>query len=207
MIRRPPRSTLFPYTTLFRSSDTPRSRRSCPVAPSPRSGRGGCRWNRLQTCRLLSTWRDLGFRRTRHQVRGQRSQEPQLLEVADVGEIPDERRLERRDLARQLLIRERFQQVLRPPSRTTSSDGDTELGEAGEDERGDHRAFSNRGGHTLRRAVADVACGEEPDAARLQREWIAIQRPAVGRVARCEEILSSEDVAGGIGEDVLARTP
>jgi hypothetical protein len=45
---------------------------------------------------------------------------------------------------------------------TTSSDGDTELGEAGEDERGDHRAFSNRGGHTLRRAVADVARGEEP---------------------------------------------
>src|SRR5262245_63519722 len=30
MIRRPPRSTLFPYTTLFRSStSTPRSRRPC----------------------------------------------------------------------------------------------------------------------------------------------------------------------------------
>src|SRR3712207_7192111 len=26
MIRRPPRSTLFPYTTLFRSDDTPRER-------------------------------------------------------------------------------------------------------------------------------------------------------------------------------------
>src|SRR3712207_7170896 len=34
MIRRPPRSTLFPYTTLFRS----RSRR----APAPRSPRAGC---------------------------------------------------------------------------------------------------------------------------------------------------------------------
>jgi len=50
------------------------------------------------------------------------SQEPQLLEVTDVGEIPDERRLERRDLARQLLVRERLQQILRPPSRALESD-------------------------------------------------------------------------------------
>src|SRR2546426_6938459 len=35
MIRRPPRSTLFPYTTLFRSaSKQPRSSR-CPHAPTP----------------------------------------------------------------------------------------------------------------------------------------------------------------------------
>src|SRR6266542_5627750 len=94
----------------------------------------------------------------------------------------------------------------RARSRATSSDGDTELGEAGEDERGDHRAFSNRGGHTLRRAVTDIACGEEPHAAGLERERIASERPAVRR-ARCEEILSSQDVAGGIGEDVLARAP
>src|SRR3712207_6956001 len=32
MIRRPPRSTLFPYTTLFRSS---RARRSCIALPTP----------------------------------------------------------------------------------------------------------------------------------------------------------------------------
>src|SRR6266550_5616545 len=86
-----------------------------------------------------------------------------------------------------------------------SSDRDTELREAGEDERGDHGAFSNRGSHALRRAVADVACSEEPDAARLERERIAIERPAVGRVARCKEILSGQDVADGIGEDVGAR--
>src|SRR5438477_5491109 len=36
MIRRPPRSTLFPYTTLFRSDVTAR-RRSSPVAHSHRS--------------------------------------------------------------------------------------------------------------------------------------------------------------------------
>src|SRR6266536_2866632 len=36
MIRRPPRSTLFPYTTLFRSS--------CPARPWPRRGRRGARW-------------------------------------------------------------------------------------------------------------------------------------------------------------------
>src|SRR5690349_22147894 len=40
MIRRPPRSTLFPYTTLFRSSSpAPRISRSCvaSVKPAPRS--------------------------------------------------------------------------------------------------------------------------------------------------------------------------
>src|SRR2546427_4946080 len=45
MIRRPPRSTLFPYTTLFRSRSSPRSR-SMPLATRPpawsstRSARG-----------------------------------------------------------------------------------------------------------------------------------------------------------------------
>src|SRR6267142_4638159 len=35
MIRRPPRSTLFPYTTLFRSPRRPRSRsRCCQTAPT-----------------------------------------------------------------------------------------------------------------------------------------------------------------------------
>src|SRR5204863_6109455 len=37
MIRRPPRSTLFPYTTLFRSHAAPRVARSLPSAPA------GCR--------------------------------------------------------------------------------------------------------------------------------------------------------------------
>src|SRR2546430_10963059 len=42
MIRRPPRSTLFPYTTLFRSS--PRRGRACICAPLQfrRLLRGGC---------------------------------------------------------------------------------------------------------------------------------------------------------------------
>src|SRR5258708_9203729 len=38
MIRRPPRSTLFPYTTLFRSC--PRSSASAPRTPSRTSGSG-----------------------------------------------------------------------------------------------------------------------------------------------------------------------
>ena len=37
-------------------------------------------------------------------------QEPELLEVPDVGEIPDERRLQLRDLRCQLLVRERLEQ-------------------------------------------------------------------------------------------------
>src|SRR2546427_8118996 len=48
MIRRPPRSTLFPYTTLFRSTPAPAGRearggspgpRSWPVSPSPNQQR------------------------------------------------------------------------------------------------------------------------------------------------------------------------
>src|SRR2546427_8232247 len=41
MIRRPPRSTLFPYTTLFRSPGAPRGRRGAPTR-RPRSGSGSC---------------------------------------------------------------------------------------------------------------------------------------------------------------------
>src|SRR2546422_6473034 len=40
MIRRPPRSTLFPYTTLFRSRPRARAPRD---GPRPRSSRGGSR--------------------------------------------------------------------------------------------------------------------------------------------------------------------
>ena len=45
------------------------------------------------------------------------SEQPELLEVPDVSEIPDERRLERRDLARQLLVGERLEQALGSPAR------------------------------------------------------------------------------------------
>src|SRR5258708_7867048 len=56
MIRRPPRSTLFPYTTLFRSSSTGRLRRMCTLY----SGCAG---------RLFRRWR-LGVRSsTRHPSR------------------------------------------------------------------------------------------------------------------------------------------
>src|SRR5438477_3588004 len=40
MIRRPPRSTLFPYTTLFRSHSYPRPRRRC--SGTSRKNLGGC---------------------------------------------------------------------------------------------------------------------------------------------------------------------
>src|SRR5256885_7254661 len=39
MIRRPPRSTLFPYTTLFRSQHDPRGPRDAPAVPGRRRGR------------------------------------------------------------------------------------------------------------------------------------------------------------------------
>src|SRR5258707_8397549 len=41
MIRRPPRSTLFPYTTLFRSADGPAQPADLRAADLPLQGRGG----------------------------------------------------------------------------------------------------------------------------------------------------------------------
>src|SRR2546422_3418756 len=50
MIRRPPRSTLFPYTTLFRSRASPRPTRA--VAPlGPASNRPGCQSSSIWTSR------------------------------------------------------------------------------------------------------------------------------------------------------------
>src|SRR4051794_41612638 len=56
MIRRPPRSTLFPYTTLFRSSRAAGGRRG---APGPESNRDRRRADR-RGCRLLLETSGLG---------------------------------------------------------------------------------------------------------------------------------------------------
>src|SRR3954449_13636981 len=58
MIRRPPRSTLFPYTTLFRSSRPPGRGRTSAGCGSPGAGRSEEHTSELQShshlvCRLL----------------------------------------------------------------------------------------------------------------------------------------------------------
>src|SRR2546430_13496753 len=53
MIRRPPRSTLFPYTTLFRSQRPQASTRSSPSS-SPRSGTGRLRSTSVRGCSSTS---------------------------------------------------------------------------------------------------------------------------------------------------------
>src|SRR3712207_19255 len=51
MIRRPPRSTLFPYTTLFRSWTTPPTRTGVTCAwPSSRAGRSRSAWTCTPPC-------------------------------------------------------------------------------------------------------------------------------------------------------------
>src|SRR5215471_15318133 len=49
MIRRPPRSTLFPYTTLFRSPRSPAGRRPPATPPGDRTARGRHRGDRKST--------------------------------------------------------------------------------------------------------------------------------------------------------------
>ena len=78
----------------------------------------GLRWQDRQPAALAACVRErvikvVEFRRECAQS-ADASQEPELLEVADVSEIPDERRLQWRDLKRQLFVRERLQQILRP---------------------------------------------------------------------------------------------
>src|SRR6266571_7377677 len=58
MIRRPPRSTLFPYTTLFRSPSRRGTFRPCPMPPPATTGRSEEHTSELQShvnlvCRLL----------------------------------------------------------------------------------------------------------------------------------------------------------
>src|SRR2546430_12852013 len=59
MIRRPPRSTLFPYTTLFRSAPSSRTAccrpaARCEAAPTPRGSRSARRRSEEHTSELQS---------------------------------------------------------------------------------------------------------------------------------------------------------
>src|SRR3712207_9555730 len=69
MIRRPPRSTLFPYTTLFRSADGHRSQLPTPARRHPRRRVPDVR--RLQSC--------AGFRRLRSEEHTSELQSRQYL--------------------------------------------------------------------------------------------------------------------------------
>src|SRR5256885_9840558 len=54
MIRRPPRSTLFPYTTLFRSTADPRPFAGVPIAIKNNRAVSGWRWT--QACDLMQSF-------------------------------------------------------------------------------------------------------------------------------------------------------
>src|SRR6266487_2326060 len=87
------------------------------------------------------------------------------------------------------------------------SRGDTELSEAPKNERGGHRALADRASDPLRGAMAHIARREQPRAARLQRERIALQRPALRQLVLVHEVAPGDDVALLAGEDVLALAP
>src|SRR2546430_12389781 len=60
MIRRPPRSTLFPYTTLFRSADRERGRGDVPAAGGKSGNRDRYRQDRKST-RLNSSHSQISY--------------------------------------------------------------------------------------------------------------------------------------------------
>src|SRR3712207_6897308 len=66
MIRRPPRSTLFPYTTLFRSmvaTESWRARAPLARTSTPRDGTGGSRDHRGGLTRFSVAWRSISASR------------------------------------------------------------------------------------------------------------------------------------------------
>src|SRR5436190_11917228 len=97
---------------------------------------------------------------------------------------------------------------LRACSRTASSSvGDAKLGKAAEDERGDHRPLPDGRCDALRGAVPDVTGGKEPDAARLEWQRVALERPAVGEATVLRHVLPGQDVAALVRQYVLAGAP
>src|SRR5260370_21719239 len=67
MIRRPPRSTLFPYTTLFRSAASATAQASVPTLPTQ------SRQRRARSNRLSATGRPPPRRRPRQTIRTSRT--------------------------------------------------------------------------------------------------------------------------------------
>src|SRR2546421_7165126 len=64
MIRRPPRSTLFPYTTLFRSPESRRTPARCSASPPParfRSGGGDAEHLDRKSTRLNSSHDQISY--------------------------------------------------------------------------------------------------------------------------------------------------
>src|SRR6478752_3228197 len=93
-------------------------------------------------------------------------------------------------------------------SRTSASSvGDTELGKAAEDERGDHRPLPDGRCDALGRPVAHVPGGEEPDPARLECKRVALERPAVRQAGLAPQVGPGEDEAAVVRDHVLARAP
>src|SRR2546422_1148649 len=66
MIRRPPRSTLFPYTTLFRSHRSLICCRSCSASASPLVSLGVCAWSAGSTSASSMTNRNRFMRSEEH---------------------------------------------------------------------------------------------------------------------------------------------
>src|SRR5258708_12994131 len=61
MIRRPPRSTLFPYTTLFRSEDAVRKMTSLPATTYRFTGRGELKEGDRKSTRLNSSHQIISY--------------------------------------------------------------------------------------------------------------------------------------------------
>src|SRR5258707_11082834 len=102
MIRRPPRSTLFPYTTLFRSQGA--TLKSLPAAPSREPARGGVspikrseeHTSELQSrqylvCRLLLEKKKIRRRHLRRQKLDGRITRAHLIALLKRGVIEEQR--------------------------------------------------------------------------------------------------------------------
>src|SRR6266511_943037 len=92
-------------------------------------------------------------------------------------------------------------------SQGTALRAETELVQAMKRERSRHGALADGAGHPLGGAVADVARREEAGPARLERERVSIERPALGACSAVEQVGAGEDEARPVGDHSLAGTP
>ena len=138
-------------------------------------------------------------------------QQPELLEVADVREIPDERRLQRRELPRQLIVcsaaraaprfaRARARARARAQSVTPSSPRRLKMSDATIDP--SPTAAATRFVEPLRTSPAAKSPTRLVSSGSGSRSSGQQSGAAVREHAR-----SRHDVAGRVGQDVLARAP
>src|SRR6202011_1303662 len=92
-------------------------------------------------------------------------------------------------------------------SRPASASGAGHFFQAALGERDGHRPLAHCRSDPLGRAMPHVAGGEDPGNARLERKWVALERPARRPLTASEQIRARQEVAGLVYLEALLGRP